>query len=267
MTTESTNLDDFRFESGQNVQGFLGLFTGYEENKERAASATASGRSSGFPVDFGFAKPEIYRANYPIAINQYVISQYVNQEAQSGAWFEFADSIKQVYRGDTRFAALKGKWFNCRYMLVMSRSNVAGEWVDRPMGRWKVLAVADTLDGARLPDDDTWQGTDSTGPNASGGLFDQAVIAKATESAPAISVPATTTPATATTSRDELILELANGSNEANFQKLCFQDSRATDIGLDDEVMNTSGVGVLAPFVESGQLAKDETGVYRRTDA
>ena len=272
MTTNDVNLDNFRFASGQNVQGFLGKLVGYRQNTERAQQQAQSGRQgSGMPITFGFAEVEIYKSNFPVALGQYTLDFFVNQEAQSGAWYEFSDTMRKVFpTQDNKFSDMLDKFFNCRYEMTLGRRMVAGEWTDIPIGVWHVKAIADALDGARLPDDQAWDGTDSTMAQADGGLFSMAAQ-KATgqstaETQPAISgVPAA--PANPAIARNALILELADNQDAPGFQRAAFTDERSQNMGLDSEVMDTTGVGVLAPFVESGELVTGDDGKYHKNVA
>ena len=263
------NLDDFRFEAGDNIQGFRAKFSGAGINQEAAQRQQNSGFSqASTPIQLGFVELDVYYSNYPEVKTQEVLELSYNPKARSGRWFEFVQSLKACYAGDTSFRELTGKYMNLRLEYVMGRANRNGNWVDEEQTVWKVRAVGSSLTEVTLADDASWGGSESTkqgNQTANNSLFGNTPVNQTITPTVNNPVPAAAVAAAPAITRDDLILELANGSDVSEFQSAVFRDERARDLGLTDEVMSDpTGVGVLSPFIQDGRLTQDEGGKYRK---
>ena len=296
MTQQGYNpLDDLFLDNQQNVQGVIGYLAKYEQNEERQKQLQQQGRANEvIAADLFLLDVEIYKSNYPTGVAQHLLQFYVNtqRESTSGAYFEFTTSLKNALRnaapmqavnprtnetitipsdGAVQLWMFRNKYMNLRWVLKPSRAQVDGTWQDVERGTWVVMAVGDSKDAVRLPDDASWGGTSTTStktenPLLGGGLAGQAEapvpnVPAQGEQAPA-SVPASATPVM---TQEELVLSLADGKSLVEFQLAVFSSAEAAENGLSDRVMSgEGGVGVLAPFVADGRLVADDTGKYRR---
>ena len=268
--------DDFLFASGQNIKGVIAKLTSAVDNIQAATTMAARGQAGqGRPITLGFTDLNVYSSGFPDVATQLSVNLTVNPSAQSGRWFEFSDSLTKAMGRTVRLPEVMNKYLNLRYEKVLGRSQVNGEWIDTNTEVWQVAAVADTPDGAARPDDATWTQDDPMARlvgNAAGqqalaqaqaGMPSGAPTQAGVDAATGASSGPANPPAEPEIPRDELIIQLADGKLDAEFQQAAFQNPQAGATGLSDDVLN-QGSGILSPFLASGQLVLGDDGRYRR---
>lgn len=237
MTSQPAgNVKDLTFDSGQPVRGFIGQVIDITEG-------TASEFSR--PIHFKCLHVEVYKSLSPWKFPQFDL--IIPYSVQGQRWTVAAGSVKELKGSGFRLGNLSDSkmWIRAEYTedhAIRERKESGGviTWEDTTMEAWEFLAIGDSRDEVAV-------GTSLDG------------------SIPP-TVPEPTRKEVETDSNlDEVLLELADGVDDNDFQQAAMTDIRIQNTAVFDNLMN-SGIAVLADLQAAGKINKGEDGLWHKVE-
>lgn len=234
MVQPAGSVKDLTFDSGQPVRGFIGQVVDITEG-------TASEFSR--PIHFKCLHVEVYKSLIPWKFPQFDL--IIPYSAQGQRWTLVAGSVKEIKGSGFRLGNLSDDkmWIRAEYTeghATRERVEVEGkvEWKDTTMEAWEFLAIGDTRDEVAKGIAELDGVTPPTAPTE----------ASSSEPEPEL---------------DDVLLELADGKDDNDFQQAAMTDTRIQNTGVFNNLM-TNGVAVLADLQGAGKISKGEDGLWHK---
>ncbi len=235
MVQPAGSVKDLTFDAGQPVQGFIGQVVEITEGQASQFSR---------PIHFKCLHVEVYKSLSPWKFPQFDL--IIPYSVQGQRWTVAAGSVKELKGTGFRLGNLSDKkmWIRAEYTPdhpTRERVEKDGsvEWLDTTMEAWEFIAIGDTRD-------EVAKGTPLDG-----------------EAPPTTPDPEAANEAMPEPELDDVLLDLADGKDDNDFQQAAMTDTRIQNTSVFNTLME-NGVAVLADLQGAGKISKGEDGLWHK---